>query len=134
MAIPVIHALSAAERVCALQEDPVLLLQAALQAVEAVLVQLCAFGSGSEHRHRGAKQPLQLRQLSLLGLMLSLSAALAAPSQAHPDHQQVPSGTPTAPDHEHPIRVSNRTERLIRSRCHRIDAVCGGRSMSGSDS
>ena len=24
------------------------------------------------------------------------------PSQAHPDHQQVPSGTPTAPDHEHP--------------------------------
>ncbi len=42
------------------------------------------------------------RQLSLLGLMLSLSAALAAPSQAHPDHQQVRSGTPMAPDHEHP--------------------------------
>ena len=35
-----------AQRLCALQEDPVLLLQAALQAVEALLVQLCAFGSG----------------------------------------------------------------------------------------
>jgi hypothetical protein len=44
----------------------------------------------------------RLRQLGLLGLMLSLSAALAAPSQAHPDHQQVPSGTTTSPDHEHP--------------------------------
>jgi len=44
----------------------------------------------------------RFRQLSLLGLMLSLAASLAAPSQAHPNHQQVPAGNSTAPDHEHP--------------------------------
>jgi len=44
----------------------------------------------------------RFRQLSLLGLMLSLCAAVAAPCQAHPDHQQMPSGTPAVPDHEHP--------------------------------
>jgi len=44
----------------------------------------------------------RFRQLTLLGLMLSVAATLAVPSQAHPDHQQVPSGATAAPDHEHP--------------------------------
>jgi hypothetical protein len=45
---------------------------------------------------------IRFRQLTLLGLMLSLCTALVAPSQAHPDHQQVPSGSTSAPDHDHP--------------------------------
>jgi hypothetical protein len=44
----------------------------------------------------------RFRQLSLLGLMLSLAAALVAPGRAHPDHQQVPSGNPASHGHEHP--------------------------------
>jgi hypothetical protein len=44
----------------------------------------------------------RFRPLALLGLMLSIATTLATPSQAHPDHQQVPSGTTAAPDHAHP--------------------------------
>jgi len=51
---------------------------------------------------------IRFRQLTLLGLLLSLAACLAAPSQAHPDHQQVPSGTSTAPDHAHPHQGDQR--------------------------
>jgi hypothetical protein len=35
-------------------------------------------------------------------LALSLPFALLSPALAHPDHQQVNSGTPAAPDHDHP--------------------------------